>query len=317
MIKNKIEYSIVIPVYRSGEWIDELILRIKKIMEEEISDSYELIMVDDCSPDTFTWPAIERNASLYRWIRGYRLLYNVGQFKATMCGLEKASGSYIITMDDDLQHPPEEIPKLIEAMKQNPTMDCIMGKYVGKQHSVYKNAGSWLAKFLKYRLYQMPSDIDATSFRIMPAAFKQILLLFRIASPQLGPLIAGLTNRIMNVQVEHHVRKKGISGYSLSKSVMVTLELITNASIIPLRVFSVFGFIASVLSFGMGIYYILRWFFVGASVPGFTTTTLLISFFCGAILAGIGILGEYISRIIREITGMPRYTVHLSVGENN
>ena len=311
-MRNEIlKYSIVIPVYKSGLWIDELVARIEAVMEQEAPDSFELILVDDCSPDSVTWSAIEQNASQQKWVRGFRLLYNVGQPKATMCGLENSSGQYIITMDDDLQHPPEELPKLFEAMRQNPTMDCIMGNYIVKRHSVKRNIGSWLTRVIKSRLYNMPSDIIATSFRIMPASFAHTLLLYRIADPQLGPLIASLTQNILNIPVEHNERKYGVSGYRLLDGIKITLSMVINASIVPLRLFSLLGFIAAGIAFITSFYFFLRWVLGGIGVAGFTTLVLAITFFSGMILSGIGILGEYIGRIIKELTGLPIYRIKL------
>ncbi|MCJ7773494.1 MAG: glycosyltransferase [Desulfobacterales bacterium] len=121
---SAIKYSIVIPCYTSASVLEELTLRIVKIMERY--GAFEVIFVNDQSPDIKTWETIEKLAGIHSFVRGIDLLYNVGQFRATLCGLENAQGEFVITMDDDLQHPPEEIPKLIETMKQNPSMDCII-----------------------------------------------------------------------------------------------------------------------------------------------------------------------------------------------
>ena len=127
---SKIGYSIVIPCYASGAWLAELVKRTEAVMASY--SPYELILVNDRSPDKETWDQITELAGDYESVRGINLLYNVGQFKATLCGLEHANGNYVITMDDDLQHPPEELPKMITAMSENPSMDGIMGEYIGR-----------------------------------------------------------------------------------------------------------------------------------------------------------------------------------------
>ncbi|MCJ7773495.1 MAG: hypothetical protein MUP22_10230 [Desulfobacterales bacterium] len=159
------------------------------------------------------------------------------------------------------------------------------------------------------RLYNKPSHLIMTSFRIMPASFVKSLVLYRIASPQLGLLIISITKRIMNVSVEHQARKEGESGYSLAHLIRVTFQSIINASIVPLRVFSLLGFATAGCAFLVGIYYLVRWSVGGVKVAGFTSLILAISFFSGMLLAGIGMLGEYIGRLIQEVTGLPRYQV--------
>lgn len=312
---NTIRYSIVVPCYRSGDWLEELVLRTAVTMEAY--QSFELVLVNDKSPDQKTWAEIERLANNYAFLRGIDLLYNTGQFRAILCGMEHARGQFIITMDDDLQHPPEEISKLIDAMERNPTMDCIMGKYISKRHSPFRNSGSWLVRGIMRCLYNKPADIVTTSFRIMPQAFAKSLLLYRIASPQLGPLIVSLSHKIMNVPVIHHTRKNGRSGYSLARSIGETFQSIINASIFPLRLLSLVGFATSALAFMVGLYYLALWYFGGIGVQGFTSLILAVSFYSGMILAGIGVLGEYVGRIIQELTGMPRYQVRIIVGKSD
>ena len=304
---NDINYSIVIPCYDSGTWLRELVLRTEKAMVNH--EPFEIILVNDKSPDNKTWPVIQELSEQYVFVRGVSLLYNVGQFRATLCGLEQANGQFVITMDDDLQHPPEELPKLISAMKKNPSMDCIMGRYAVKKHNPIRNAGSVIFRKIMDILYNKPTDIRTTSFRIMPESFVNRLILYRIAAPQLGPLIVSTTNKIMNIPVDHHARKQGESGYSLYRCISEGVLSIVNASIAPLRWFSFIGFITAGVAFSLGTYYLIRWSVWGISVEGFTSIILAISFFSGAILAEIGIVGEYIGRIIRELTGMPRYTI--------
>lgn len=307
-----IKYSVVIPCYCSGEWLADLVDRIRDVLFAY--GNYEIILVNDRSPDTVTWPQIENIVSKHPHVKGVDLLFNVGQFRATLCGLEQAVGEYVITMDDDLQHPPEEIPKLIEAMQNHSNMDCIMGRYQIKQHTAFRNWGSRQVMRIMNILYGKPSDVVTTSFRIMPSQFVNMLLQYRIANPQMGPLIVSVTRRIMNVPVAHEVRKKGSTGYRPIRMGSEVLRSIINASVLPLRFFSVMGFIVSCAAFALGLFYFFRWLLGGVGVAGFTTLILAISIFSGVIIAGIGILGEYVGRIINEVTGMPRYCIRQIVG---
>ena len=308
-----IKYTIVVPCYSFNNCLTELVNRIAMVMKTY--EPYELLLINDKSPDVETWQTICGLADKYHCVRGVDMLYNVGQFKATLCGIEYAKGKYIITMDDDLQHPPEELPKLIEAMKLNKAMDCIMGRYLHKRHNLIRNAGSWMMKQIMNRFYKKPMDIVTTSFRIMSASFAKTLILYRTAHPQLGPLIISLTKRVMNVTIEHDLRKDGSSGYSITHGIKEAFQSVINASIIPLRLFSFLGFVTAGAAFVIGLYYLLRWSVGGIGVPGFTSLILAVSFFSGMILAGVGVLGEYIGRIIQEITGMPKYMVRQTIGD--
>lgn len=309
--------SIVIPVYASGPWLEELVKRIETAMTP-LKEPFEVILVNDVSPDTVTWPKIVEMAARLPWVHGIDLLYNTGQFRATLCGIEHARGDYVITMDDDLQHPPEELPKLVAAMHDHSTMDCIMGRYECKRHGILRNAGSRLVAGIMFKLYDKPADVVTTSFRIMRRDFAQTLLLYRVAHPQLGPLIVRLSRKVMNVSVEHHPRPHGRSGYALGKMMRETWQSIINASVAPLRFVSLTGAGVAALGFLYGAALVFRRAFGGITVPGYTSIIVTIAFFSGLILVSIGVLGEYLGRIIQELTGMPKYTVReTTAGKKN
>lgn len=306
------DFSVVVPVYKSGSWISELAERIYAAVSP--FGSVEVLLVNDHSPDAVTWPAVEECAKRLPYVRGIDLVYNVGQFKATLCGIEKSSGEYVLTIDDDFQHPPEELPKLIEAMKAGTGLDCVFGAYAAKRHSAFRNLGSKLVQRITAALYGKRRDVVTTSFRIMTRDFANVLTAYRSAAPQLGPLIVRLSKRLANVTVEHRPRTRGESGYSLAKCVSETFQSIVNASTRPIRMFTAVGFVSSIAAFAITLYYLLRWMFLGTSVAGYTSQILVTSFFSGLILMGIGILGEYIGRIISELTGTPRFMIRKEVG---
>jgi len=308
------EYSVVIPVYNSGAWLPELVSRITRAMTGT-GKPFEILLVNDASPDRSTWPVIQKVAQEEGHVRGFDMLYNVGQFRALLCGFEQARGEFIITMDDDLQHPPEELPKLVRAMQEHPDMDCVMGLYESKSHSLFRNIGSVLVQKVMNKLYEKPEHITTTSFRIMKREVAEIALLYRTANPQLGPLIVRITRRIMNVPVEHHPRSRGKSGYGLRVLMRETLRSVVNASLAPLRLVSGIGMFFAAAAFVWGAALIVLRLLGDISVAGYTSLIVAIAFFSGMILFSIGILGEYIGRIINEISGMPRYTIRSHTGE--
>lgn len=308
-----VRYSIVIPVYRSGPWLEELARRIEAAMAPR-GEAFEVLLVNDASPDAMTWPAIEDLARRHPWLRGFDMLYNVGQFKALLCGFEQARGEFVLTMDDDLQHPPEELPKLIDAMLANPEMLCVIGKYGVKQHSALRNLGSrGLAWFIS-KAYKKPPEITTTSFRIMRRELAETLAQYRTTRPLLGPMIVQLTRRVMNVTVEHHPRQQGKSGYSIWKLAARTLDGVIYASTAPLRFFTIIGLTATTAAFAMALFMLSRWTIGGIGVPGYTSLILTITFFSGIILMGIGILGEYIGRVVAEVSGPPKHRIRRIAG---
>jgi glycosyltransferase involved in cell wall biosynthesis len=302
------KYSIVIPVYKSGDWLTQLVEEIEAAMMPVTAD-FDLILVNDASPDNITWPTIQHISIDKPFVCGLDMLYNVGQFRATLCGIENTTGEYVITMDDDFQHPPAELPKLIRAAAENPEMLCIMGEYDTKRHSLIRNLGSKLVAYVASKAYNKPPGITTTSFRIIRRELCQVLINYRTSRPLLGPLIVQITRKVMNVPVEHRSRPQGRSGYRVDRLVSSTLDSIIYASTAPLRFFSAIGFMTSVLAMLIGAIYFLRWTFGGISVAGYTSLILSTTFFSGMILAAIGLVGEYVARVIAEQTGPPRYMI--------
>jgi len=308
-----VDYSIVIPVYNSARWLPELVSRTHDSMEP-LGAKWELILVNDKSPEKGTWETINSLAKRYTRLRGIDLLYNTGQFRATLCGLEQATGQFIITMDDDFQNPPEEIPKLISAIQNTPDVDCVIGRYEVKKHSFVRNIGSRLVAEMHRRLYGKPRNLRTTSFRIMRAEFARTLCMYQIAHPQLGPIMVQLSSNIINIPVQHKARTRGQSGYRLKSLVYEVWFSVTNSSIMPLRLMALIGLFASATGFVYGLYLIIKRLSGNIKIPGYTSAIVISVFFSGLILMSIGILGEYVGRIIREITGLPRYSIRKTIG---
>ena len=302
------EYSIVIPCYMSGPWIDELVERLVSVMDNE-EDSYEIILVNDSPMDGTTWMSIVRNSKKYDQVRGIDLMANSGQFRATMAGYEHSRGNLIITMDDDFQQPPEEIPKIISAAKENPEMDLIMGSFKRKNHSFFRNMGSKLVMKILSTLYGQPDSVVSTSFRILRADLAKAVLQHKTIKPMLPATLLQSSQRAMNIEVEHKKRTRGKSGYTLSKMIGFTLDNIFAATNAPLRGISIFGLLSALGSIIFQCVVLYQWYFDHTSVPGFTTQVILISFFGGMTLFSIGLLGEYVLRIVTEVSGPPRYFV--------
>lgn len=301
------KYSIVIPMYNSGQWIMKLIDEISVVMDK-LDSSYEIILVNDASPDPNTWNYMKEVSDKYKNVKSIDLFFNVGQIRALMCGLEHASGDFVITMDDDFQHDPNEIPNLVHAMAEDPC-DCVIAAYKEKKHSIIRRMGSKLVNYISYMLYKKPKDITSNSFRIMTDKLAKAICLYQTNHPQMGPILFTLTKNVHTVQVEHKERRFGKSGYSLKKMISETYKMIISGSTWPLDIVSVIGLITSLISFVIGFIYMLLFMLGRINVPGFTATILVITFFSGLILFSVGITGKYIGRIVEELTGPPKFHI--------
>ena len=309
MADNSVCYSIVIPTYHGAATLPELSSRLNSVMEK-IGQAYEIVFVDDDSPDN-SWEILTKLKEKYPAIRAFRLMKNMGQFRALMCGFEQVRGEYIITMDDDLQNPPEEIPKLINCLQQNPEMDAIIAAYDVKQHTLWRRVGSFLIDLTNRFVSQKKSNLQTTSFRLLRRNMVDAISLHKTLNPVMGPLVVQNSKRIMNVAVEHHARKSGRSNYTISGLVKLALDHVLNFSTMPLKIVSVVGIGSSCLSLFLTLFYLVKYLFtdIGIKVQGWTTLVLLLLFFSGLILFSLGLIGEYLIRIIREVSHSPRFII--------
>nr|WP_286207930.1 glycosyltransferase family 2 protein [Clostridium caldaquaticum] len=310
-------YSIVIPMYNSGDWIQELTSKITDVLKIT-NKKFEIILVNDCSPDLTTWDKIVETCKVNKNVKGINLMRNTGQYRATIAGLDRAMGKYVVTMDDDFQHKPEELIKLINAIEKDNKYDCVFGIYGERKDSFIRKIGSKAFNKLNEKIYKRPKGIKISSFRIMKRDIAKALVMYKTTKPQVGPLILKITNKVGNVIVEHQERIYGKSGYKLSKLISETIMSIINVSTLPLDIMSWLGFLSSFFSAVVGVIYLILYLLGRAKVPGFTTLILSTTFFSGSILFSIGILGKYIGRIINELTGLPNYIIKEEIdGDKN
>lgn len=301
-------FSVIVPVYNSEKSLDELCTRVTKVFETVIRADFDMVLVNDGSKDR-SWEVMQKLHARDGRIKIINLAKNSGQHSAMMCGLNNFSGDYAIFMDDDLQHPPEELPKLINHIRMHPEIDVVIGTFVQKKHSAVRNIGSLAMKKVGNRMFATGSNIRFTNFRIIRRNIALAIAGIRIHKPRIGQLILLTTRNIASVNVDHDERKYGTSGYSfirLSKDFF--LNIINNSSL-PLRLISYLGIILASLSFLAALYFVLRYFIHGSSVKGWTSMMVLLTMYSGFILFSLGIIGEYLVRILRETRKMPNYTI--------
>ena len=302
------KYSLVIPVFQSKKTLDELCTRLISVFDDKINESFEIILVDDGSPDN-TWKTMRELHKKDPRIKTIRLTRNFGQHNALMCGLKHSSGEFIITMDDDLQHPPEEIPKLINCIVENPDMDAVIGKYNSKKHSWWRNLGTNIMRRMMASIFNFDKNYKGSSFRLIKASIVREIISTTTYKPRIGQLIFLTTNNVGNVTVRHEPRAHGNSGYSLLRLAKDFINNIISNSVILLKITSIMGFSSAALSIVLAMYYLIKYFTVGIAVTGFTTIVLISLFYFGVMLFSIGVVGEYLIKILFETKGYPQFVI--------
>jgi len=306
-ISSAPDYSVVVPVYNSAASLEELMRRLDAVFRG-LGRSYEVVLVDDGSQDA-SWAVIGRLRAAGAPLRAFQFARNHGQHYALKCGLDHCAGRYAITIDDDLQHPPEEIPKLARAIEEDDAVDVVTGHYERKEHPALRNLGAAALHRIHRAIFRTDQRVFIGAFRVMRRSVVDEIRLARHAQPRIGPIILSITSRIKSVPVRHEPRRHGRSGYTLRRLVGDTLSSIMNYSALPLRIVSVVGLGSSALSVLLAAMYLWLYFTRGIGVSGFTTLVLLILFTSGALLFSFGLVGEYLRRIVAQQLMFSQYHV--------
>jgi undecaprenyl-phosphate 4-deoxy-4-formamido-L-arabinose transferase len=298
-------YSVVIPVYNSEATLLELYNRIQSVFKN-ITSSFEIIFVDDGSRDK-SWQTLKELRIKDKRVKIIQLMRNFGQHNAIMCAFHFVHGEYIITMDDDLQNPPEEIPKLINKIKEG--YDLVYGEYIYKKHNLLRNIGSSVIQLVYKRVFNVCNNL--TSFRIIKKELVQSILNFDKNYVFIDGLLAWNTKNIGFIPVLHYERKYGKSGYRLKKLLTLSLNMITNFSIVPLQIASLLGLLFAFAGFFMAMFFFVKKIIFDIPVSGYTSLIIAITIFSGVQLLTLGLIGEYIGRIHININKKPQYEIRI------
>lgn len=304
-MNSNVELSVVVPVYNSASTLPQLLSRLETSIKQ-ISDAYEIVLVDDGSLDN-SWEILKslKSGTDERLVI-VQLMRNYGQHNTLMCGLSLARGEFVVTMDDDLQNPPEEIPKMLAYIKQH-GLDLVYGCPNNRNHAAWRNIGSNIVWHFYRTVFRNP--VTPTPFRVMRRQLAQSVQFYDLNFTYLDGLLAWCTSRIGGVEVEHHPRAQGNSGYSLGKLLSLALNLYTNFSLIPLQIVSGLGFVTAASGFLVGIYYLLQYLASNIEVPGFASTIIAILLLGGAQLLALGVIGEYLGRLHLNVNRKPQYVI--------
>ncbi len=303
-MKDKI--SFVIPCYKSQDTILFVLEQIKKVMIKDFNDyDYEVVLVNDGSPDQLH--SVIMNKVHDDNVKYIELAKNFGQHNAVMAGLHSVTGSIIVCLDDDNQSPVEELPKLIHAL--NSDVDVVYAKYASKKHSLFRNFGSKINDYMLVKLLGKPKNLYISSFFVMKSYVKDEIIKYQNPYPYLGGLILRVTNKIVNVETNHHQRMAGTSGYDIKKLLKLWVNGLTNFSIRPLRFSILCSFILIFCAFVFGIYVIVNKFLNPLTPLGWSSTILVILAVGSILTLLLGIIGEYLGRIYISINNIPQYVI--------
>lgn len=300
--------SVVVPVFRSESTLRELADRLEPVLRS-LSPNFELIFVNDASPD-HSWKVICELASARSWVRGIDLMTNSGQHSALVCGIRAATFGTVVTMDDDLQHPPESIPLLIARLREG--LDLVYGSPIRRRHSLLRNAFSRALRSAVACIGVVPQALDITSFRAMRTSLRAAFA-HCVSANLLDAMLFWNTPRYATVPVPHDCRKTGRSTYSPSKLYHLAATLITAFTTAPLRIVCAIGFTMLVVAAVAAAYAGIRtWRQGDIDVTSFVVALVL--FLSGINLAALGVVGEYIARIFDRSMQRPAYQIKTMAG---
>jgi glycosyltransferase involved in cell wall biosynthesis len=297
--------SVVVPVYQSERTISELVRRISASLDALVA-SYEIILINDASADG-SWAAIEAIAPLYPALRAIDLMRNYGQHNALLAGIRAARHDIIVTLDDDLQNPPEEIHKLLTKLDEGD--DVVYGTPLRMQHGVWRNVASRVTKLALQSIMGATTASKVSAFRAFRTPVREGFANYRGPYVSIDVLLTWSAKRFGNIDVEHAPRTIGESHYSLPKLLNHALNMMTGFSTAPLRVASLIGFVFTLFGIGVFAYVVGRYLLQGGSVPGFPFLASIVAILSGAQLFALGIIGEYLASVHFRVMERPPYVI--------
>lgn len=299
-------YSVVVPVYKSKATLSHLIERLHPVLEG-LGGTYELVLVNDGSGDG-TWDEVARLRDLHPWVRGLNLMRNYGQHNALLAGIRAARHEITITIDDDLQHPPEVIPDLIKMLDEQ-SLEVVYGTAQRRSYGFVRNAATLLARAALGTAMGRDMARQVSAFRVFRTDLRVAFANYRSPNLSIDVLLSWGTTRVGSLVVRHDPRHAGTSNYSFLSLFKHTIDLLTNFSTWPLRAATLTGFIFMFFGVGVLAYVIAVYFLVEGKEPGFPFLASTIAIFAGAQLFAIGIVGEYLARIFLRTMDRPTYVM--------
>ena len=298
--------SFVIPCYRSEHTLPHVVKEIEEKMKTLKQYEYDLILVNDCSPDD-TFGTIRTLCREHKNIKGISFAKNFGQHAALMAGLRHSDGDYVVCLDDDGQTPADEVANPQETLEA--AYDAVYAKYEHKQHSAFRNMGSKVNELMTRVMLNKPADLYVSSYFAVKKFVVDDMVRYENSYPYVIGLVLRATKNITNVTVNHREREEGSSGYTVKKLLGLWFNGFTAFSVKPLRIATAIGAVSAVVGFLSGAFTIIKRL-VNPDVPmGFSSTMSAIVFFGGMIMLMLGLIGEYVGRIYISLNNSPQYVI--------
>lgn len=292
------EISIIIPVFNSESSVGLVIDRTAQLLAG-LTYTFEIICVNDGSRDS-SWRVLKEKASHLPELKAINLLRNYGQHTAMYCGLIHARGQIMVTLDDDLQNPPEEIPLLLGKIREG--HDLVFGQFQQKEHSFTRRIGSRLVNKLNERIFHKPEGLVISNFRALSRPLVDKMVSYKTLYPYINGLALMFCESPANVPTEHAKRRDGKSHYNVQAIAKLMMRIIFNYSSFPLHAVSTLGIVASVGSLGVGVFVFLKAILIGTAVPGWASLIVFLSFINAITILILSMLGEYMVRILNQIS---------------
>jgi len=305
MINNTPHLSIVIPVYNSANSIMKLYQRLTDTISL-LTNHFEIVFVNDSSGDDSS-DIIHRLAENDSNVKCIDLNKNFGQHNALLCGIRQAKYEVVVTLDDDLQNPPEEIPKLLEKLDQG--FDVVYGYPKIEKHGIFRNWASVITKMALKTTMGVENAENVSAFRVFRTELRDSFSDYKGSFISIDVLLSWGTTSFSALPVNHEQRAEGKSNYTIRKLINHSLNMITGFSVLPLQIASIMGFVLANFGLLVLIYVVFRFLLQGSPVPGFPFIASIIAIFSGAQLLAIGIIGEYLARIHFRTMNKPQYVI--------
>ena len=305
-----VSLSVVVPVYRSEGTLFDLHRRLVAVLEQQCA-AFEIILVEDCGGDS-SWKIIEQLAQRDARVRGIRLSRNCGQHNALLCGIRAARFEIIVTVDDDLQNPPEEIPKLLTKLREG--FDVVYGTPDKEQHGFLRDQASRITKIALKSAMGSETSRHVSAFRVFRTRIRDAFEAYRSPFVSIDVLLSWGTTRFTYLRVRHDPRTVGQSNYTIRKLITHALNMMTGFTTIPLQLASVVGFVFALFGFAVLAYVVTAYLSRGDPVPGFPFLASIVAIFSGVQLFALGIIGEYLARIHLRTMDRPPYLVRDEAG---
>lgn len=301
------EISFVIPCYNSENTIEDVIKEIETTMKSHKEDSYEIVLVNDCSKDN-VWKTIEKLCNSNKKIKAINFAKNFGQHAALIAGYRETNGKIVVSLDDDQQTPVEEVYSLIDKINEN--CDVVYASYKHKKHNIFRNIGTVFNNLMCEIMLNKRKDIMITSFFAAKKFVIDEIVKYKNSYTYVPGLVLRTTSHIENVPVNHRARAKGSSGYTFSKLLGLWINGFTAFSVIPLRISTIIGVISTIIGFIYGLCIVINKLFLNTiTVQGYASIVALILFVGGIIMMMLGMIGEYIGRIYICLNDSPQYVI--------